>query len=56
MGEEGNTQQLIQVRSIGKIGLFDESLETWDVNTERVDLYITANRVSEKLLAPNFEQ
>ena len=37
MGEEGNSQQLIPVRSIGKIGPFDETLETWEVYTARVD-------------------
>ena len=47
MGEEGNPQQLIPVRSIGKIGAFDESLETWEVYTERVDLYFKANGVSD---------
>ncbi|XP_061191727.1 uncharacterized protein K02A2.6-like [Saccostrea echinata] len=56
MGEEGNAQQLIglQVRSIGKIGSYDESIETWDVYTERVDLYFKANGVSEDLLVPSF--
>ena len=39
MGEEGNPQELIQIGSIGKIGLFDESLETWKIYMERVDLY-----------------
>ncbi|XP_062615419.1 uncharacterized protein LOC134277149 [Saccostrea cucullata] len=54
MGEEENAAQIIQVRSIGKIGSFDESLETWDVYTERVDLYFKANGVSEDLLVPSF--
>ena len=52
MGEEGNTQQLIPVRSIGKIGSFDVAPETWEVYTERVDLYFKANGVSEELLVP----
>ena len=43
MGEERNPQQLIPVRSIGKIGSFDEALETWEVYTERVELYFKAN-------------
>ena len=54
MGEERNPQQLIPVRSIGVIGSFDEALETWEVNTERVDLYFKANEVSEELLVPSF--
>ena len=40
MGEERNPQQLIPVRSIGKIGSFNEALETWEVYTERVDLVL----------------
>lgn len=54
MGEEG--QQFIQMRSssIGKIESFDESIETWDVYTERVDLYFRANGVSADLLVPSF--
>nr|XP_034311360.1 uncharacterized protein K02A2.6-like [Crassostrea gigas] len=54
MGEEG--QQFIQMRSssIGKIESFDESIETWDVYTERVDLYFRANGVSVDLLVPSF--
>ena len=51
---ERNPQQLIPVRSIGKIGSFDEALETWEVYTERVDLYFKANGVSGVLLVPSF--
>lgn len=40
--------------SIGKIESFDESIETWDVYTERVDLYFKANGVSADLLVPSF--
>ena len=54
MGEEGNLQQLIQVRSVGKIGSLDESLETWDANTERVDLNFTENGMSEEILVSSF--
>jgi hypothetical protein len=42
------------VRSIGKISTFDESVETWDVYTERVDLYFQANGVPETLRVPSF--
>ena len=54
MGKEGNSQHIIPVRSIGKIGLFDEALETWEVYTEHVDLYFKANGVSGELLVPSF--
>ena len=54
MDEERNSQQLIPVGSIGKIGSFNETLGTWEVYTERHDLYFKANGVSEKLLVPSF--
>ena len=33
---------------------FNEALETWEVYTERVDLFFKANEVSEELLVSSF--
>ena len=53
-GAPNANQQIQTVRSIGKISTFDESVETWDVYTERVDLYFQANGVPETLRVPSF--
>ena len=48
-----NTNIQMQVRSIGEISAFDESVETWEVYTERVDLYFLANGVQDNLKVPS---
>ena len=48
-----NTNIQMQVRSIGEISAFDESVETWEVYTERVDLYFLANGVQDDLKVPS---
>ncbi|XP_069134210.1 uncharacterized protein [Argopecten irradians] len=50
MGE----QPSLPPRSIGNIGQFDEAVETWESYTERVELYFTANGVSNDLKVVSF--
>ena len=39
----GKEQRHILGRLIGKVGAFDETVETFEVYTERLDLYFEAN-------------
>ena len=54
LDKDGEEQRNIFGRLIGKVGAFDETVETFEVYTERLDLYFEANGDAEELLVPSF--